>query len=69
MGAYSPQLCGEVLTSPSVLIYVLPHDSKREVIFLRLESKTTRPKLIRALEMLDTKRDQNPPKKHDDTPL
>ena len=29
-----------------------------------IEPKFTRVKLIRALEMLDTKRDQNPPKKH-----
>jgi propionyl-CoA carboxylase beta chain len=29
----------------------------------------TRPRLIRALEMLDNKRDQNPPKKHGNIPL
>src|SRR5262245_45960884 len=29
-----------------------------------IEPRTTRPKLIRALEMLETKPDQNPPKKH-----
>ncbi|HSB10015.1 MAG TPA: carboxyl transferase domain-containing protein [Blastocatellia bacterium] len=34
-----------------------------------IEPKLTRPKLIRALEMLDTKRDQNPPKKHGNIPL
>jgi propionyl-CoA carboxylase beta chain len=34
-----------------------------------IEPKFTRPKLIRALEMLDTKRDQNPPKKHGNIPL
>jgi propionyl-CoA carboxylase beta chain len=34
-----------------------------------IEPRTTRPKLIRALEMLDTKRDQNPPKKHGNIPL
>ena len=34
-----------------------------------IEPKVTRPKLIRALEMLDTKRDQNPPKKHGNIPL
>jgi propionyl-CoA carboxylase beta chain len=34
-----------------------------------IEPRFTRPKLIRALEMLDTKRDQNPPKKHGNIPL
>ena len=34
-----------------------------------VEPRLTRPKLIRALEMLDTKRDQNPPKKHGNIPL
>jgi propionyl-CoA carboxylase beta chain len=34
-----------------------------------IEPKVTRPKLIRALELLDTKRDTNPPKKHGNIPL
>jgi propionyl-CoA carboxylase beta chain len=34
-----------------------------------IEPRYTRPKLIRALEMLDTKRDQNPSKKHGNIPL
>jgi propionyl-CoA carboxylase beta chain len=34
-----------------------------------IEPRFTRPKLIRALELLDTKRDQNPPKKHGNIPL
>jgi len=34
-----------------------------------IEPRYTRPKLIRALEMLDTKRDKNPPKKHGNIPL
>jgi propionyl-CoA carboxylase beta chain len=34
-----------------------------------IEPKFTRRKLIRALELLDTKRDQNPPKKHGNIPL
>ncbi|MFH1893856.1 MAG: carboxyl transferase domain-containing protein [Candidatus Zixiibacteriota bacterium] len=34
-----------------------------------IEPKTTRPRLIRALNMLDTKRDNNPPKKHGNIPL
>lgn len=34
-----------------------------------IEPKFTRPKLIRALELLDTKRDTNPPKKHGNIPL
>ncbi|MEK6299849.1 MAG: acyl-CoA carboxylase subunit beta [Acidobacteriota bacterium] len=34
-----------------------------------IEPRMTRPKLIRALEMLDTKRDKNPPKKHGNIPL
>lgn len=34
-----------------------------------IEPKDTRPKLIRALEMTETKRDTNPPKKHGNIPL
>jgi propionyl-CoA carboxylase beta chain len=34
-----------------------------------IEPKQTRPKLIRALELLETKRDANPPKKHGNIPL
>ena len=34
-----------------------------------IEPKDTRRKLIQALEMLHTKRDQNPPKKHGNIPL
>jgi propionyl-CoA carboxylase beta chain len=34
-----------------------------------IEPRLTRPKLIRALELLETKRDQNPPKKHGNIPL
>jgi propionyl-CoA carboxylase beta chain len=34
-----------------------------------IEPRSTRPRLIRALRMLDTKRDQNPPKKHGNIPL
>jgi propionyl-CoA carboxylase beta chain len=34
-----------------------------------IEPRFTRLKLIRALELLDTKRDQNPPKKHGNIPL
>jgi len=34
-----------------------------------IEPKETRPRLIRALEMLSTKRDSNPPKKHGNIPL
>lgn len=34
-----------------------------------IEPKFTRPKLIAALKMLETKRDQNPPKKHGNIPL
>jgi propionyl-CoA carboxylase beta chain len=34
-----------------------------------IEPRFTRPKLITALELLDTKRDQNPPKKHGNIPL
>jgi propionyl-CoA carboxylase beta chain len=34
-----------------------------------IEPRVTRPTLIRALEMLETKRDQNPPKKHGNIPL
>ncbi len=34
-----------------------------------IEPKTTRPRLIRAFEMLDSKKDTNPPKKHGNIPL
>ncbi|HPQ89287.1 MAG TPA: carboxyl transferase domain-containing protein, partial [Candidatus Mcinerneyibacteriales bacterium] len=34
-----------------------------------IEPKLTRYKLIKALEMLQNKRDQNPPKKHGNIPL
>jgi propionyl-CoA carboxylase beta chain len=34
-----------------------------------IEPKTTRPRLIRAFEMLATKKDNNPPKKHGNIPL
>lgn len=34
-----------------------------------IEPKTTRPRLVRAFEMLQTKRDANPPKKHGNIPL
>jgi propionyl-CoA carboxylase beta chain len=34
-----------------------------------IEARDTRPKLARALAMLRTKRDQNPPKKHGNIPL
>src|SRR5881409_2793651 len=34
-----------------------------------IQPRETRRKLIRALEMLDTKRDKNPPKKHGNIPL
>ena len=34
-----------------------------------IEPKETRPRLINALEMLENKRDSNPPKKHGNNPL
>src|SRR2546422_5966668 len=34
-----------------------------------IEPAQTRPKLIRALALLENKRDQNPPKKHGNIPL
>ena len=34
-----------------------------------IEPKATRPRLIRAFEMLQTKKDENPPKKHGNIPL
>jgi propionyl-CoA carboxylase beta chain len=34
-----------------------------------IEPKTTRPRIIRAFEMLETKKDSNPPKKHGNIPL
>jgi propionyl-CoA carboxylase beta chain len=34
-----------------------------------IEPAETRPKLIRALALLENKRDQNPPKKHGNIPL
>jgi propionyl-CoA carboxylase beta chain len=34
-----------------------------------IRPRDTRKKIIQALEMLDTKRDKNPPKKHGNIPL
>jgi acetyl-CoA carboxylase carboxyltransferase component len=34
-----------------------------------IQPRTTRPVLIRALRMLETKREKNPPKKHGNIPL
>jgi propionyl-CoA carboxylase beta chain len=34
-----------------------------------IEPKFTRPKLVAALQMLENKRDKNPPKKHGNIPL
>ena len=34
-----------------------------------IEARDTRPRLINALELLRTKRDKNPPKKHGNIPL
>jgi propionyl-CoA carboxylase beta chain len=34
-----------------------------------IQPRTTRPKLIAALDSLETKRDRNPPKKHGNIPL
>ena len=34
-----------------------------------IEPRFTRPRLIKALSMLDTKKDLNPPKKHGNIPL
>ena len=34
-----------------------------------IRPEETRPRIIRALEMLATKRDANPPKKHGNIPL
>jgi len=34
-----------------------------------IEPKETRPRLIKALTMLETKKDSNPPKKHGNIPL
>ena len=34
-----------------------------------IEPKLTRPKLIRALKLLENKRDTNPPRKHGNIPL
>jgi len=34
-----------------------------------IEPKSTRPRLIKAFQMLETKKDQNPPKKHGNIPL
>ena len=34
-----------------------------------IEASETRPKLVRALELLRTKQDQNPPRKHGNIPL
>ena len=57
--------------------YALPHGratapyvaADRGFIDEVIEPAQTRPKLIRALSLLENKRDQNPPKKHGNIPL
>src|SRR6202790_4658020 len=46
--------------------YVAPH---RGYVDEEIQPRETRKKLIQALEMLETKRDKNPPKKHGNIPL
>jgi propionyl-CoA carboxylase beta chain len=43
--------------------------AERGYIDAVISPRETRPRVIRALEMLDTKRDKNPPKKHGNIPL
>jgi len=43
--------------------------AERGYIDAVIQPRDTRPKLIQALEMLETKRDKNPPKKHGNIPL
>jgi len=43
--------------------------AERGYIDAVIEPRDTRPKLIAALRMLETKRDTNPPKKHGNIPL
>jgi propionyl-CoA carboxylase beta chain len=43
--------------------------AERGFIDAVIEPRLTRPKLIRALELLENKRDQNPPRKHGNIPL
>jgi propionyl-CoA carboxylase beta chain len=43
--------------------------AERGYIDAVIQPSDTRPKLIQALEMLETKRDKNPPKKHGNIPL
>jgi len=43
--------------------------SDRGFVDAVIQPRETRKKLIQALEMLDTKRDKNPPKKHGNIPL
>jgi len=46
-----------------------PFAAERGFIDEVIEPAQTRPKLIRALALLENKRDQNPPKKHGNIPL
>jgi propionyl-CoA carboxylase beta chain len=43
--------------------------AERGYIDAVISPRETRARIIRALEMLDTKRDKNPPKKHGNIPL
>ena len=57
--------------TPSLTVGLLPRYVAAERGFIDevIEPAQTRPKLIRALALLENKRDQNPPKKHGNIPL
>jgi propionyl-CoA carboxylase beta chain len=57
--------------TPSLTVGLLPRfvTAERGFIDEIIEPAQTRPKLIRALALLENKRDQNPPKKHGNIPL
>ena len=59
------------MITPSLTVGLLPPYVAAERGFIDevIEPAQTRPKLIRALALLENKRDQNPPKKHGNIPL
>ena len=69
--------CSRLMMSSGNPNYALPNGratapgvaAERGFIDEVIEPAQTRPRLIRALALLENKRDQNPPKKHGNIPL
>ncbi len=67
--ALSLELDGEVILNGGNTFKGFEDRAARGYVDDVIEPKATRPRLIRAFEMLETKKDTNPPKKHGNIPL